>query len=202
MDIANAVVFLASDEARYITGTELYSTPASHRRRYDRPVAGKVALITGAARGIGRAQAVRFAREGADIIALDVCGPVDTVVIPPADTRPTWTRPPDSSRNRRTDCLRDCRFRDSDPPRSNRPGCHGVRRPGHRLRDRGDHVAWVATETPENTWQTMLDVNLSGVWRTCKCHRAAPHRTGTGSMILVSSIAGMRGLVGWRLHIR
>ena len=49
---------------------------------------GKVALITGAARGIGRAQAVRFAQEGADIIALDICGPVDTVVVPhatPAD---------------------------------------------------------------------------------------------------------------------
>ncbi len=45
---------------------------------------GKVALITGAARGIGRAQAVRFAEEGADIIALDVCGPVDTVITPPA----------------------------------------------------------------------------------------------------------------------
>jgi NAD(P)-dependent dehydrogenase (short-subunit alcohol dehydrogenase family) len=35
---------------------------------------GKVALITGAARGIGRAQAVRFAQEGADVVALDVCG--------------------------------------------------------------------------------------------------------------------------------
>ncbi|MGZ5364471.1 MAG: SDR family NAD(P)-dependent oxidoreductase, partial [Mycobacterium sp.] len=49
---------------------------------------GKVALITGAARGIGRAQAVRFAQEGADIIALDICGAVDTVVVPhatPAD---------------------------------------------------------------------------------------------------------------------
>ena len=35
---------------------------------------GKVALITGAARGIGRAQAVRVAQEGADVVALDVCG--------------------------------------------------------------------------------------------------------------------------------
>jgi NAD(P)-dependent dehydrogenase (short-subunit alcohol dehydrogenase family) len=45
-------------------------------------LAGKVALITGAARGIGRVQAVRFAQEGADVIALDLCGPVETVAVP------------------------------------------------------------------------------------------------------------------------
>ncbi|MBN7299797.1 SDR family NAD(P)-dependent oxidoreductase, partial [Mycobacteroides abscessus] len=45
---------------------------------------GKVALVTGAARGIGRAQAVRFAQEGADIIALDICAPVHTTITPPA----------------------------------------------------------------------------------------------------------------------
>ena len=42
----------------------------------------------------------------------------------------------------------------------------------------------------------MLDVNLTGVWRTCKV--TAPHliARGAGSIILVSSIAGLRGLVG------
>src|SRR5271167_3951791 len=38
---------------------------------------GKVAAVTGAARGIGRATAIAFAREGADIIGIDICAPVD-----------------------------------------------------------------------------------------------------------------------------
>lgn len=43
---------------------------------------GKVAFITGAARGQGRSHAVRFAEEGADIIALDICEPIETVAYP------------------------------------------------------------------------------------------------------------------------
>ena len=45
---------------------------------------GKVAFITGAARGQGRSHAVRFAEEGADIIAFDLCGQMDTVPYPMA----------------------------------------------------------------------------------------------------------------------
>src|SRR5215212_9284821 len=45
-------------------------------------VEGKVAFITGAARGQGRAHAVRLAAEGADIIAVDICKQIDTVQIP------------------------------------------------------------------------------------------------------------------------
>lgn len=43
---------------------------------------GKVALVTGAARGQGRSHAVRLAEEGADIIALDICQQIDTVAFP------------------------------------------------------------------------------------------------------------------------
>jgi len=45
---------------------------------------GKVALITGAARGQGRSHAVRFAEEGADIIAIDICQQIDSVDYPMA----------------------------------------------------------------------------------------------------------------------
>src|SRR5271169_5081249 len=45
---------------------------------------GKVALVTGAARGQGRSHALRLAEEGADVVAVDICGPLDTVAYAPA----------------------------------------------------------------------------------------------------------------------
>ncbi|HEY1968099.1 MAG TPA: SDR family mycofactocin-dependent oxidoreductase, partial [Pseudonocardia sp.] len=50
-------------------------------------VAGKIALITGAARGQGRSHAVRLAQEGADIIAVDLCAPIASVDKYPLATR-------------------------------------------------------------------------------------------------------------------
>lgn len=54
-------------------------------------VEGKVAFITGAARGQGRSHALRLAEEGADIIAVDLCAQVDSVGYP-SPRRTTWPR--------------------------------------------------------------------------------------------------------------
>jgi NAD(P)-dependent dehydrogenase (short-subunit alcohol dehydrogenase family) len=54
----------------------------------------------------------------------------------------------------------------------------------------------MAIDLDESAWRTMLGVNLTGVWHTCRT--TAPHLIARGgsSMILTSSIAGLRGLVG------
>jgi NAD(P)-dependent dehydrogenase (short-subunit alcohol dehydrogenase family) len=113
-------------------------------------VAGKVAFITGAARGQGREHAIRLAEEGADIIAVDVCDDIAGVAYPgptDADLADTATL---------------------------------VEKSGRRV---------VAAKS---AWQTMLDINLTGVWHTVKV--ALPHMTnGSGSIILVSSMLGLRG---------
>lgn len=158
---------------------------------------GKVALITGAARGIGRAQALRFAEEGADIIALDLCGPVDTVVTPPAtpaDLEETAKLVADTGRRIVTEIV-DVRDTDAVQAATDR----GVDRLGGLdvvCATAGITSRALVTDMSENAWQTMLDVNLTGVWRTCRA--TAPHliKRGAGSMVLTSSIAGMRGLVG------
>lgn len=158
---------------------------------------GKVALITGAARGIGRAQAVRFAQEGADIVALDVCGPIDTVLVPHStpddlDTTASLIREAGGRVHTEIVDVRDLAgMRAATDRGAARFGGLDVVCATAGITSRG-----MAVELDENAWRTMLDVNLTGVWHTCRA--GAPHliARGAGSVILTSSIAGLRGLVG------
>ncbi len=160
-------------------------------------LAGKVALITGAARGIGRAQAVRFAQEGADVVALDVCGPVDTVMIPlstPDDLDTTASLVSEAGGCVHTEIVdvRDLAGMQAATDRgAERFGGLDVVCATAGITSRG-----MAVDLDEDVWRTMLDVNLTGVWHTCRA--GAPHliARGAGAMVLTSSIAGLRGLFG------
>ncbi|MCV7218663.1 mycofactocin-coupled SDR family oxidoreductase [Mycobacterium crocinum] len=160
-------------------------------------LAGKTAFITGVARGIGRAQAVRFAEEGAAIVGVDICGPVESVQVPastPEDIDETVRLVEERGGHIVTDTVD---VRDLDALRT--AADRGADRFGGLdivCATAGITSREYAVDMTESMWQTMLDVNLTGVWNTCAA--AIPHliRSGGGSVVLVSSIAGLRGLLG------
>ncbi|MBM7519890.1 mycofactocin-coupled SDR family oxidoreductase [Nocardioides nitrophenolicus] len=161
-------------------------------------VEGKVAFITGAARGQGRSHAVRLAEEGADIIAVDALKDIDTVPYPMAteeDMQET-VRLVEALGRRIYSAPAD--VRDFGSLQSALDA--GVEALGHVdivLANAGILSFGDAHELSEETWAEMIDINLSGVWRTAKA--AIPHliRQGTGgSIVLTASVAGLRSYTG------
>jgi SDR family mycofactocin-dependent oxidoreductase len=157
-------------------------------------VEGKVALITGAARGQGRSHALRLAEEGADIIAVDVCGQLDTVpyaMATEADLEETAKQVEDRDRRILT---RQADVRDLGQLQA--AVADGVSEFGHLdivCANAGIGSMGPAWELSEETWQDMIDVNLTGVWKTVKAVIPQMIEQGTGgSIVLTSSIFGVQ----------
>src|SRR5271165_6797895 len=156
---------------------------------------GKVAFITGAARGQGRAHDVRLAEEGADIIAGDVCGPVGTVKYEPATPEDLEeTRQLVEKAGRRIVADRaDVRDLDSLEALVAR----GVAELGHLdvvVANAGILSAGLTWELTPQQWRDVVDINLTGVWRTVRATVPTMIAQGTGgAIILTSSTAGIKG---------
>lgn len=160
-------------------------------------VEGKVAFITGAARGQGRSHAVRLAEEGADIIAVDLLEPIPLApyaASTQADLDETVRLV--EAQDRRIVASR-ADVRDFD-------GLKAALDAGVAQLGRLDIVAAnagiggitpsPAEELAEDVWRNVIDTNLTGVWHTVKA--AIPHLKAGGrggSIVLTSSEAGLRG---------
>lgn len=161
-------------------------------------VEGKVAFITGAARGQGRSHAVRLAQEGADIIAVDALKDIDTVPYPMAteDDMAETVRQVEAIGRRIVSAHADVRDYDSLKEAVDT----GVAELGHLdivSANAGILSFGSVEELDEATWGQMIDINLSGVWRTVKAVVPTMVAQGTGgSIILTSSVAGLRSYGG------
>jgi SDR family mycofactocin-dependent oxidoreductase len=155
-------------------------------------VAGKVAFVSGAARGQGRSHAVRLAQEGADIIAIDICRPIENVVYPaatPADLAETADLVKGYDRRIVT---AEVDVRDFDALKAAVDS--GVEQLGRLdiivanagIGNGGNKLHKIR----EDVWQDMMDVNLSGVWKTVKA--GVPHliEGGRGGSIVMTGSVG------------
>jgi SDR family mycofactocin-dependent oxidoreductase len=156
-------------------------------------VEGKVAFITGAARGQGRSHAVRLAQEGADIIAVDVCHDIDTVPYDGAtEADLAETVKMVESLDRRI-VARQADVRDLASLRASvDAGLSEFGQIDIVIANAGIASFAPALDLTEDMWQDMIDINLTGLWKTVKA--AAPsmvERAQGGSIILTSSVAGI-----------
>ena len=145
-------------------------------------VAGKVAFVTGAARGQGRSNAIRLAEQGADIIAVDILQDYETVnygMGTGQDLADTVTAV--AALGRRI-IARKADVRDAAAIRQVAVANAGI----------CTVQAW--DEVTPAVWQDTIDTNLTGVWHTMAA--AVPHLIGNGggSVICISSTAGIKGL--------
>jgi SDR family mycofactocin-dependent oxidoreductase len=157
-----------------------------------RALEGKVAFITGAARGQGRAHAVRLASDGADIIAVDLCDQIASVPYPlatPDDLAATVKLVEDTGA-RIVASQADVR----DRAALKTAVIDGVEQLGGRL-DVVVANAGIAPMAGEDAWQDVIDVNLTGVFHTVDVAMRPMIKAGNGgSIVLTSSVAGLVGL--------
>ncbi len=159
-------------------------------------VEGKVAFVTGAARGQGRSHAVRLAEEGADIIAIDVCKRISSNEDIPAATPDDLAETADMVKhlNRRI-VTEQVDVRDYDALKAAVDS--GVEQLGKLdiiVANAGiGNGGQTLDQLAESDWTDMIDVNLAGVWKTVKA--AVPHIIAGGnggSIILTSSVGGLK----------
>jgi SDR family mycofactocin-dependent oxidoreductase len=165
----------------------------------DGSLQGRVAFVTGAARAQGRSHAVRLAREGADIIALDICAPVsDTLSYAPATPEDLSETVRLVEAEGRKVLAREVDIRDD--PAVRQLVADGVEQFGRLdiLVANAGVLGWGRVwELTDEQWDTVIGVNLTGTWRTLRAAVPAMIEAGNGgSIVIVSSAGGLRATPG------
>jgi len=160
---------------------------------------GRVAFITGAARGQGRAYAIRLAREGADVILSDICAAASASIPYVAAT------PEDLAETVRLVEAEGVKVLARQVDVRDDAGLRGLVADGVAQFGRLDVVvanagvlSWGRLwELTDEQWNTVIDVNLTGTWRTLRAVIPAMIEAGNGgSIVIVSSSAGIKATPG------
>ena len=159
-------------------------------------VEGKVAFITGAARGQGRSHAVKLAHEGANIIAVDICAPVESApyAMASAEDLQETVRLVEAAGGKIVSRIADVR----DLAALSAAVDEGVEQFGRLdiiLGNAGVCTYGKLATMSEEQFDEMIEIDLTGVWKTVRAGAQAMIDAGNGgSIILTSSTAGLRNL--------
>lgn len=155
---------------------------------------GKVAFITGAARGQGRSHAIRLAEEGADIIAVDICAQIDSVRYPLASSEDlAWTVKQVEALGRRI-VAREADVRDGEALKAAvAAGVDELGRVDIVLANAG--IAPFNVEPRPSEWDDVIGVNLTGVYNTVEAALPTLVEQGQGGAIVITgSTASLFGI--------
>jgi SDR family mycofactocin-dependent oxidoreductase len=157
---------------------------------------GKVAFITGAARGQGRAEAIRLASEGADIIAVDICREFPSTHYDGASAADLAETVAAVEALDRRIVATETDTRDfAALDKALRDGVAELGRLDVVVANAGICSAAMSWQITPEQWQETIDVNLTGTFFTVKAAVPILLEQGTGgSIVMTSSVAGLRGL--------
>lgn len=159
-------------------------------------VDGKVAFITGAARGQGRSHAIALAREGANIIATDLCAPVASAPydMGSRENLDETVRLVEEAGGKIIARVADVRDLEAMTAAVDE-GVEAFGRLDIILGNAGVCTYGDVATMDEAKWQEMIDIDLTGVWKTVRAgvQHMIDARNG-GSIVLTSSTAGLRNL--------
>ena len=150
-------------------------------------VAGKVALITGAARGMGAAHARRFIAEGASVVLGDILDAEGAALAAELGSDARYIRldvtKPDDWAAAVALCVADF------------GGLHIL------VNNAGIFGGAAIVDHPLDLWQRMIEINLTGVFLGIRAATSALVASGSGSIINISSVAGLRGAPGGSAYV-
>jgi SDR family mycofactocin-dependent oxidoreductase len=158
---------------------------------------GKVAFISGAARGQGRSHALRFAEEGADIVAIDLCGQIESVPYQLATSEDLDETAKAVEALGRKVVAQVADVRDAAGLRRVVSEATSALGPIDIIVANAGIATTGGTADPDTAFREVVDVNLIGVWNTVMATVPSMQEAGKGgAIVLISSTQGLKGTGG------
>ena len=163
---------------------------------------GRVALITGAARGQGRAHALALAGAGADIIATDICQPIAAAPYDLATADDLARTAEEVERLDRRVIAMECDVRSSAAlDAAVQAGLSEFGKIDILIANAGIWALGRLWELTDEQWQDVIDVDLTGAWRSIKAVVPSMIENRGGSIVLTSSVNGFEAGAGFTHYV-